>query len=61
MERRFSSLVRAASEREPVESGWRPIDPELDSFEANDDRDTEWPDDLTTLYWWRPTYWRAAR
>ncbi|MFJ3395264.1 CPCC family cysteine-rich protein [Leifsonia aquatica] len=61
MEYRFSGVVRAATEQEPVESGWRPIDPEQDSFEADDDSDTEWPEDLTTLYWWRPTFWRAAR
>ncbi|MBD3757803.1 MAG: hypothetical protein IE924_06935 [Microbacterium sp.] len=61
MEDRFVKHVRRASEAEQMDAGWRPIDHEQDAFEATDDRDAEWPDDLTTLYWWRPTYWRLAR
>lgn len=58
MEDRFVKHVRRASEAEQMDAGWRPIDHEQDAFEAND---AEWPDDLTTLYWGRPTYWRLAR
>ncbi|MGW8484403.1 CPCC family cysteine-rich protein [Microbacterium sp. NPDC055903] len=61
MEHRFTEVVRAAAPQEPVDSRWRPIDLERDFFEAEDDRDAEWPDDLTTLYWWRPTFWRSTR
>ncbi|UOQ88582.1 hypothetical protein MUN74_15100 [Agromyces endophyticus] len=61
IEDRFVGLVRSATDQEPLDSGWRPIDHEQDSFEAEDDRDAEWPDDLTTLYWWRPTFWRSTR
>jgi len=61
MEDRFVKHVRQASEDEQMDAGWRPVDLEQDAFEAKGHRDAEWPDDLTTLYWWRPTYWRAAR
>ncbi len=61
MERRFLTHVRPAADDEPLDDGWRPIDTEQDSFEARNDRDAEWPDDLTTLYWWRPTFWRSTR
>ncbi|GAA2976397.1 CPCC family cysteine-rich protein [Actinokineospora diospyrosa] len=36
--------------------GWRPVDLGVDSFEAQG----EWPADLTTLYWWRDTFWRGV-
>ncbi|MGM7777732.1 CPCC family cysteine-rich protein [Arthrobacter sp. KNU-44] len=61
MESRFVELVRPASAQEPLDNGWRPIDPERDSFEAEDEQDAKWPDDLTTLYWWRPEFWRSSR
>jgi Cysteine-rich CPCC len=60
MEHRFTDLVRPASGSEPLDVGWRPIDPELDSFEGGGLGVTDWPDDLTTLYWWRPTFWRST-
>ena len=46
---------------EPIDAGWRRIDVARDSFEAFDNPSTEWPDDLTRLYWWRPTFWRSER
>ena len=49
----FLGLVRPATNTEPLDEGWRPIDLEKDSFEAGEDAD--WTEDLTALYWWRPT------
>jgi hypothetical protein len=38
---------------------WRPIDLERDEF---GDRDRNvWPADRSTLYYWRPDYWRNTR
>jgi hypothetical protein len=59
IEPRFVANVRPPRLDEPVDDGWRRIDPHRDSFEALNDRSAEWPDDLTHLYWWRPTFWRA--
>jgi hypothetical protein len=61
MELRFVANVRPPRPNEPVDEGWRKIDPGGDVFEALDDRSAEWPDDLTRLFWWRPTYWRAKQ
>lgn len=60
MEHRFTSLVRRPTEEEVREDGWRPIDPTRDSFEERGVQDADWPSDLTTLYWWRPTFWRSG-
>jgi hypothetical protein len=41
--------------------GWRPADPARDDLEQCSPEggwDAPWPEDLTALYWWRPTYWR---
>ena len=52
--------VRPAAENEPVDAGWYPLGPAaLDYFEPIGDRPEPWPQDRTTLYWWRPTFWRA--
>jgi hypothetical protein len=48
--------VRPATEAEPPEPEWRPIDAR-DDFEAPDES-APWPEDRTTLYYWRPTFWR---
>jgi hypothetical protein len=61
MEGRFVANVRAPRPDEPIEGGWRRIDLDRDSFEALDDRAAEWPDDVTRLYWWRPSFWRARQ
>jgi hypothetical protein len=58
MEFRFIGNVRIAAPDEPIEPGWRPIDPDLDSFETRGIAESPWPDDLCVLYWWRPTFWR---
>lgn len=59
MEHRFTGLVRQPTEAEAREDGWRPIDPMRDSIEDRGVQEAAWPSDLTTLYWWRPTFWRA--
>lgn len=60
MEHRFTGLVRRPTDPEAREDTWRPIDPERDSFEERGVQEAAWPDDLTTLYWWRPTFWRST-
>jgi hypothetical protein len=60
MEARFTGRVRPAAADEPIDEGWRPIDPEVDSFEQRGQRDRPAPDDLTLLYWWRPSFWRRG-
>jgi hypothetical protein len=59
-EERFKKCVRAAAAHEPADPAWRPIDPERDSFEPISVQEAPWPDDLTVLYWWRPTFWRRS-
>jgi Cysteine-rich CPCC len=61
MEFRFTGMVRGAAADEPVEPGWRPIDPSIDVFEPTGVSEAPWPDDLTVLYWWRPTFWRRSK
>lgn len=56
-EERFREDVRAATDADPLDPGFRPID-ERDPFEGPDDS-APWPEDSSTLYYWRPTYWRA--
>lgn len=60
MEFRFTGLVRAATAAEPVDGGWRPVDLASDNFEPRGVSEAPWPADLTTLYWWRPDYWRRS-
>jgi hypothetical protein len=59
MEERFLKHVRPPARDEPLDPGWRPIDPSRDSFEVPAESRGEWQGDATLLYWWRPTYWRA--
>jgi len=54
----FRNNVREAKLSEPVDTGWRLIDPERDDFEPRGVEERPWPDDYTSLYWWRPTFWR---
>lgn len=58
-EERFRGDVRNATDSEPLDEGFRPI-ADTDPFEGPDDS-APWPEDATTLYYWRPTYWRAAQ
>ncbi|GAA4668079.1 CPCC family cysteine-rich protein [Frondihabitans cladoniiphilus] len=55
----FSSKVRAALAEEPIDSGWRMVDPERDGYEREEGALRVADDfDLARLYWWRSTYWR---
>lgn len=58
IEERFAGDVRPATDEEPMDPGFRPIQPS-DPFEAPDDS-APWPEDPTALYYWRDTFWRAA-
>jgi hypothetical protein len=60
MEYRFTGLVRMATASEPVDDGWRPIDLAVDDFEPRGVAEARRLDDYTTLYWWRPTFWRRG-
>jgi len=58
MESRFPGYVRPPTDSETVEAGWRTIDPAVDRFEKRGVHEVGWPDDLTVLYWWRPSFWQ---
>lgn len=59
-EARVLKHVRLAAEVEPVDTGWYPLGRfALDCFEPIGDHPEPWPQDCTTLYWWRPTFWRT--
>ncbi len=60
-EPRLVGLVRSPRDDEPREVNWRLIDADTDSFEDQDVHESDWPDDLTTLSWWRPTFWRSRQ
>ena len=57
IEERFAGDVRAPTADEPKDPEWRPI-AGTDPFEAADES-APWPNDPTTLYYWRATFWRA--
>ena len=57
-------LGRAPLDGERVESGWRPLDPDIDNVEQpqrGEDYSLSYPwRDRTVLYYWRSTYWRRC-
>ncbi len=59
---RGREFARAALPDEPIEPGWRPIDPARDSFEDwyRDEQRPPWPTDYTVLYYWTDRFWRAS-
>ncbi len=61
VDRQDRRQVRRARAGEPVAPGWRPIDLAVDNVERDPDSPDAppWPADLTRLYWWLPTYYRA--
>ena len=61
MEVRFKGNVRQPLADDPVDRGWRPVDLHIDRFESRTEANTQWPADLTVLYWWRPTFWRLSK
>jgi len=52
MDKIFSSKVRAARQDEPLDDGWRPIDPQLD-LTANDTQLAGTRTEYSSLYWWK--------
>lgn len=55
--RQWATAPLASDERD---AGWRPFDVELDGGPDPRTESGHWPPDRTTLYWWRPGYWRAS-
>jgi hypothetical protein len=51
-EQRLVRYVRPAVSADVREPGWRPID----SRDIENVVGSGWPTDLTTLYWWRPSF-----
>jgi hypothetical protein len=55
--------VRPATDDEPRDPNWRPVDPDRDRFEPRGVALAPWPEDRTVLYWWRyrdTGFWRHA-
>jgi hypothetical protein len=52
-EERLVRHIRNAKDDEPLEPGWRLIDPLCDHFERPGEQEVPWPEDRTVLYWWR--------
>ena len=52
---------RAATADEPLDDGFRPVDPVRDNVEFAEAHESPYPTDPTALYWWRPTFWRTPQ
>lgn len=62
-EERFRKDVRRPKKTDLRDLEWRMIDGSRDSFEepiTDSKQFTPYPDDGTTLYYWRSSYWRFA-
>jgi hypothetical protein len=62
-EKRFLRDVRKPEKTDARDPEWRMIDESKDSLEGPIDdieQFTPYPDELTTLYYWRSSYWRSA-
>ncbi len=55
---RILEHVRSPNSTDTRDPEWRTADPAQDRFEPRREKNANWPDDPTVLYWWRPTYWR---
>ena len=60
-EARVVPFVRVPPAQERREPDWRPADLDNDGFESAGVQEAPWPADMTTLYWWRPTFWRRTQ
>jgi cysteine-rich CPCC protein len=59
----FARNVRGPTSAEVRDPGWRPLDIKTDAPERpvpGTDSGPTYPDDLTVLYYWRPSYWRRT-
>lgn len=55
---RFRDKVRPPRRDEPLDEGWRPVDPHADRLEDHDAADRRrWPADPARLYYWRRGYY----
>ena len=60
-EQEFKKYVRKPASADIKDPEWRMIDEAVDNFEEPIDdveQFTPYPNDLTTLYYWRSNYWR---
>ena len=63
-EPQLTQHVRKPTGEDRLEPGWRPIDEERDNTEEpipGVNYGGTYPDDLTTLYYWRSSYWRTQK
>lgn len=60
MDEVFVSKVRPARSSEPIDDGWRPVDPDIDSFEPTGVELGTAAEFYTGPYWWRSTFWRRG-
>jgi hypothetical protein len=58
---REGAPLRPATADEPIEPGFRPVDPVHDNVEFAEAHESPYPTDPTELYWWRPTFWRTPQ
>lgn len=58
---RTGAALRPAAADEPLDDGFRPVDPVRDNVEFAEAHESPYPADPTTLYWWRPTFWRTPQ
>lgn len=57
-DQRGRRFIRGPKEEEPLDGAWRPIDTGRDEFEDPEDESLRsWPDDLSVLCWWLPSFW----
>lgn len=57
-DQRGRRFARPPTDDEPLDRGWRPIDPAADSFEDwTGEAHRPWPDDRSVLCWWLPSFW----
>lgn len=62
-EEQFRPDVRGPDGRDVRDRNWRPVDEASDDFESElteVGEFVEYPDDLTSLYYWKPHYWRRG-
>jgi hypothetical protein len=59
-ERRSLGYVRKPGPEDVRDSGWRPVDPKRDNLHKSPLEHPR-PEDFTSLYYWRPTFWRLRK
>ncbi|MGB6598393.1 MAG: hypothetical protein WBE70_14835, partial [Candidatus Acidiferrum sp.] len=62
-ESKFKKHVRKPGKDDSRDPKWRPIDESLDNIEDSvrgTNYGLTYPTDSTSLYYWRPNYWRRS-